>query len=220
MRARPLPRYRLVAADVPNYVKATASYTAPEDSGKSAEVVTSGAIAANNNEPEFSSMAATRTLPENSEEENVVGGTITALDDDSGDILTYSLTGTDAGSFEIDSSDQIKAKADVTHNFDFESTKKSYSITVSVSDSKGAAGDMESPPVIDDTIVVTINLSDVNEPLDITSTGTSHSAPSFAEIEFDVDDADLTAMEYVVETYTALDPDAGFTLTWSVSGTD
>ena len=217
MRARPLPRYRLEAADVPNYVKATASYTDPEDSGKSAEVVTSGAIAANNYEPEFSSMTATRTLPENSEEENVVGGTITALDDDSGDILTYSLTGTDAGSFEIDSSGQIKAKADVTHNFDFVSTKKSYSITVSVSDSKGAAGDMESPPVIDDTIVVTINLSDVNEPLDITSTRTSHSAPSFAEIEFD---ADLTAMEYVVETYTALEPDAGFTLTWSVSGTD
>ena len=45
---------------------------------------------------------------------------LTASDSDSGDTLTYSLTGTDAGNFDIDSSGQIKTKSGVTHNFNFE----------------------------------------------------------------------------------------------------
>ena len=71
---------------------------------------------------------------------NVVGGTITASDSDGGDTLTYSLTGTDAGSFEINASGQIKTKTGVNHNFNFEATKNSYSVTVQVRDSKDAAG--------------------------------------------------------------------------------
>ena len=112
--------------------------------------------------PEFSADDATRTLPENSGDGvNVVGGVITATDSDSGDTLTYSLTGTDAASFEIDSSGQLKTKTGVTHSFDFESATKSYSVTVEVSDSKDAAGDADT--VIDDTIAVTINLTNVDE---------------------------------------------------------
>ena len=66
-------------------------------------------------------------------------------------------------------------------------------MTVQVADGKDAAGDTESPAVIDDTIAVTIDLTNVNEPPEITSTGTSHTEPSFAEIEFDIADADLSA---------------------------
>ena len=56
-------------------------------------------------------MTAMRTLPENSGPlENVVGGTITAMDSDA-DTLTYSLTGTDASKFEVDSNGQIKTRS-------------------------------------------------------------------------------------------------------------
>ena len=112
--------------------------------------------------PEFSAANTTRTLPENSGAGvNVVGGVIAATDSDSGDTLTYSLTGTDAGSFEIDSSGQLKTKAGITHTFDFESATISYSVTVNVSDSKDLAGDADT--VIDDTIAVTINLTNEDE---------------------------------------------------------
>ena len=112
--------------------------------------------------PEFSAANTTRTLPENSGAGvNVVGGVIAATDSDSGDTLTYSLTGTDAGSFEIDSSGQLKTKAGITHTFDFESATISYSVTVNVSDSKDLAGDADT--VIDDTIAVTIDLTNEDE---------------------------------------------------------
>ena len=122
-----------------------------------------------NSAPMFSAPTATRTLPENSGAGvDVVGGVITATDGDSGDTLTYSLTGTDAGSFEIDSSSgQISTKSGGTHNFDFEAAKKSYSVTVNVRDSKDAVGDADT--AVDDTIAVTIDLTDVNEAPEITS---------------------------------------------------
>ena len=76
--------YRLKAADVTKFLKATVSYTDGEGMGKTATSDETGAIAANNNEPSFSSNTATRTLPENSGAGvNLVGGTITASDGDS-----------------------------------------------------------------------------------------------------------------------------------------
>ncbi len=127
-----------------------------------------GATGAANAEPTFDDGAtATRTLPENSGAGvNVVGGAITATDGDN-DTLTYSLTGTDAARFEIDSDGQIKVKTGSTHTFNFESSKNSYSVTVNVRDSKDAAGNADI--VIDDTIAVTIDLTNVNEAPTITN---------------------------------------------------
>ena len=100
--------YVLVADDVTKYLKVTVSYTDGHGSGKSATSNATGQIGAGNSEPTFSSATATRTLPENSGAGvNVVGGTVAATDSDS-DSLTYSLSGTDAGSFEIDSNGQLK----------------------------------------------------------------------------------------------------------------
>lgn len=216
-------KYTSVAVDVGKFLKAKATYKDPESTteDKTAEAVTGSAIAASNAEPMFSDETATRTLPENSGAGvNVVGGTITATDGDS-DTLTYSLASTgDHASFEIDSSGQIKAKSGVMHSFDFESTKKSYSITVQVSDGKDAASDTEDPAGIDDTIAVTINLTNVNEPPEITTNSDADKARTFNEIEFDVPNADLTAASYLVHTYTADDPDDGATLAWTLSGTD
>ena len=114
--------------------------------------------------PVFSADSATRTLPENSGAGvNVVGGVITATDRNSGDTLTYSLASSgDHGSFEIDSSTgQISTKTGVTHNFNFEAATNSYSVTVEVSDSKDADGVADT--VVDDTIAVTIDLTNVDE---------------------------------------------------------
>ena len=161
--------YTPVAADVGKYLRATVTYEdAQSTTTKTASAVSSSTVVGSNSAPTFSSTTATRTLPENSGAGvNVVGGVITATDSDSGDTLTYSLTGTDAGSFEIDSNGQIKTKTGVTHNFNFEATKKSFSVTVNVRDSKDTAGGADT--VVDDTITVTINLTNVNEAPTFTS---------------------------------------------------
>ena len=186
------------------YLRATASYTDPQGSGKTVNAVTSGAVAASNAEPMFSASTAIRTLPENSGAGvNVTGGMITATDSDGGDTLFYSLTGTDAGSFEIDSSGQLKTKAGVTHNFNFEATKKSYTVTVNVRDSKDAASDANT--VTDDSITVTINLTNVNEAPVIASPPATESIPE-----------NSTA----VATFSATDVDASDSRTWSLEPAD
>ena len=203
--------YTSVAADVAKYLQATASYTDPEGSGKTATAVSSGALEASNSEPAFSAETAIRTLPENSGAGvNVVGGTTAASDSDN-DTLIYSLSGTDAGSFDFDSSNgQLKTKTGVSHNFNFEATKNSYSVTVSVHDGKDAAGNTDTT-TIDATITVTINLTNVNEaPVITTDSGT------FAA--FTVDENTETSV--VIKTYTATDVDASTTLTWSLEGND
>ena len=194
--------YTPVAADVGKYLRATVTYTDPQGSGKTASGVSSSAVGASNAEPTFDDGAmATRTLPENSGAGvNVVGGVVAATDGDS-DTLTYSLASSgDHASFEIDSSTgQLKTKAGVTHDFDFEASKNSYSVTVNVRDSKDSAGNADI--VIDDTIAVTINLTNVNE------------APVIANTVTTVDRSENTAN---VISVTASDVDASTTLSWSI----
>ena len=197
--------YVLVADDVTKYLKVTVSYTDGHGSGKSATSNATGQIGAGNSEPTFSSATATRTLPENSGAGvNVVGGTVAATDSDSGDTLTYGLqSGGDSGSFTIvPASGQIQAKSGITYNF--EATKKSYTVTVNVRDSKDSAGNPNT--TTDDTIVVTINLTNVNEAPVITTSATTASVPE-----------NSTA----VLTFAATDVDMPTTLSWSVeSGND
>ena len=103
-----------------------------------------------NTAPVFADASATREVAENSAVGTSVGAVVTATDADN-DTLTYSLEGTDAASFEIDSgTGQIKTKSGVTYNF--EATKNSYSVTVKASDGTASA-----------TIAVTIDVTDVNE---------------------------------------------------------
>ena len=160
-------------------------------------------VEAGNAEPAFSADSATRTLPENSGAGvDVVGGVVAATDGDS-DTLTYSLTGTDAARFEIDSDGQIKVKTGSTHTFNFESSKKSYSVTVRVRDSKDAAGNADT--VNDDTIAVTINLTNVNEAPEITNLLDTPNVPENSS-------GTILLM--------ASDVDVPDTQTWSVESTD
>ena len=197
--------YTPVAADVGKYLRATVTYTDPQGSGKTASAVSSSAVGASNAEPTFDDGAtATRTLPENrGAGMDVVGGVVAATDSDSGDTLTYSLTGADAARFEIDSSGQMKVKTGSTHTFNFESSKKSYSVTVNVRDSKDAAGTADT--AVDDTIAVTIDLTNVNE------------APEITNTENRINKQENETSVIVV---TASDVDASTTLTWSIESTD
>ena len=196
--------YEPVAADVGKYLRATVTYTDPQGSGKTASAVSSSTVGASNAEPTFDDGAtATRTLPENSGAGvDVVGGVVAATDSDSGDTLTYSLTGTDAARFEIDSDGQIKVKTGSTHTFNFEATKKSYRVTVNVRDSKDAAGAADT--ATDDTIAVTIDLTNVNEP------------PVIANTEAGISRQENTTF---VIAFSASDVDASTTLSWSIEST-
>ena len=99
-----------------------------------------------NNAPEFSVELAAFTLLENSAADVVVG-TVTATDADD-DTLTYSLEGTDAGSFAIDSgTGEIKTKTGVTYDYE---TKFDYEMTAKADDGNGGT----------DTVDVAIALLD------------------------------------------------------------
>ncbi len=79
-----------------------------------------------------------------------VGDPVTATDSDS-----YSLGGTDAGKFDIDSSTgQIKTRTDVLLDYE---TKNSYSVTVTATGSGGTS-----------SITVTISVTNVDEPGEVT----------------------------------------------------
>ncbi len=102
-----------------------------------------------NNLPVFTEGKSTiRYVLEHTPSNVAIGLPVTATDDD-GETLEYTLGGTDASSFSIDSSSgQIRTKDPI----DYE-TKNSYSVLVSVSDDKDGT----------DEIAVTINVTDDNE---------------------------------------------------------
>lgn len=115
------------------------------------------------------------------------------------DVLTYSLSGTDKGSFEISrESGQITLKGGL--ELDYE-TKSTYTVVVTATDSTLAS----------DSITVTINVVNCNEPPFVTERGLNVSGPASA-----THPENSTA---VVGSYSATGPDsAGATL--RLEGTD
>ncbi len=78
----------------------------------------------------------TRSLAENSPPGTNVGAPVAATDPN-GNSLTYSLSGGDAGSFELDAATgQLTTKAGVTYTYE---TKPSYAVTVTASNGRGGA---------------------------------------------------------------------------------
>ena len=189
--------YTPVADDVDKYLQVTASYTDGEGSGKSAEAVSTNATQAapedriTNTPPAFGKDMLTRHIPENTEAGQAIGAPVTATD--SGDTLTYSLSGTGAASFDINRlTGQLLTKAALDHE-----TKNSYSVTVTAADPSNAT----------DTITVTITVTDVNEAPEFpTETG----ARSVAE--------NTAAGQPIGDAVSATDPDTNDTLTYSLGG--
>ena len=153
--------------------------------------------------PSFSRSEVTRSVAETRASGEDVGNPVTATDPDEGDTLTYSLTGTDAESFDIDpDTGQIKADAEL----DYE-TETTYHVAVSVSDGMEYDGSSDSGE--DDSIDVRIDVTDVNE------------APVFADdAPTDLDVVENTAAgENIGGPVTATDPE-GSTVSYELDDGD
>ena len=112
-----------------------------------------------------------RNIAENSTSGTNVGTAVAATDPDSS-TLYYTMTGTDAASFEIDgSTGQISLAAGTSPDYE---AKTSYSVTVSVSDKLDSEGNADTE--IDHTVTVTVNVTDVDEPLGKPGTPTAKTA--------------------------------------------
>ena len=94
-----------------------------------------------------------REVPENTEAERSIGAPVSAHDEDD-DLLIYTLSGPDAEFFRIGRNDgQLKTEAPL--NFE---VRSSYSVVVTATDPFGAT----------DSIVVTIEVTDEDDPAEIT----------------------------------------------------
>ena len=187
--------YTPVDGDVDNYLRATASYTDPEGSGKSAQTVSVNRVQAApvvNTAPDFGAETTTRSIAENAAAGADIGAAVTATDGQD-DTLTYSISGADAGSFTIDAgTGQITVGSGTS--LDYES-RNSYAVVVTAADPSGAT----------DTIAVTINVTDVDEPPDVSG-------------QTAVDYAENGAAS--VATYTASDPEGQTGISWTLAGDD
>ena len=117
----------------------------------------------------------TRSVPENSSAGTLVGGQIAVKEPNTGDTLTFSLTGEGADNFtasSVSGGGQIAVANGA--NLDYE-TKQSYDLTLGVSDGKDEAGNDDS--TIDNTIAVVIEINNVIE----LSLSVSDTTPSFGE---------------------------------------
>ena len=169
-----------------------AADTAEDDSITVSITVTDG-----NDAPSFPGATTTIDVYENTPAGQAFGEPVSATDPDDTDLI-YSVTGKDAGHFDIaTSTGQILTKSEL----DYESVKKSYTVTVQVTDGRNMQGNADT--TIDDTIEVTITVLDKNEPPRIIGRDTI----SWNE--------NATG---TVERYSATDPENA-TTTWSVFGT-
>ncbi len=105
-----------------------------------------------NRPPTFNDGASTsRSVTENMAPNQNIQHPVSATDDDR-DRLTYSLSGTDANSFTLNSSNgHLRTRSGVTYNYE---DKNRYEVTVEADDNRGGTA----------TIDVTIYVADVNEP--------------------------------------------------------
>ena len=203
--------------DIGSYLRVTVTYTDPEGSDKSAMASSAykvQAVRGANKAPVFpdqdpddpgdQSTTATREVAENTEAGQAIGDPLVAEDED-GDILTYTLTGTDADSFSIDwATGQLMTKGAL----DFE-TDETLTVTVRVTDPAGVPQAQTADEDNSDEITVTINVTNVNEPPAVTG----EAAVTFEE--------EAGSIATPLDTYTGTDPDAGApTPTWSVAGDD
>ena len=148
--------YTPVADDAGSYFRATASYVDRFGSGKSAHVVTRLPTAQRG--PSFEG-DVTLTVDENTPPGSLVGDAITATDPE-GDILTYSLWGTDA-SFVVRDGSTGQITVGSGSMLDYESGPTRYTVVVSVHDGRDVYGNDDAS--VDDSIEVNIDVSNVDE---------------------------------------------------------
>ena len=191
--------------DTGNYLRATATYTDDAGTAETPDAISTYGVLASpsvNNSPEFPASTATRAVNENAPAGTAVGAPVKATDPDGGETLTYALSGADAGFFGIDTATG-QITVGTRTELDYDSTKKTYTVVVTVEDASEAS----------DTVTVTISLVDMNE------------VPSDPEQSFGIAINGLSAHEYAENGMNALPGLYGVTgatgaVTWSVTGAD
>ena len=111
-----------------------------------------------NEPPQFADDAVTALEVSEDTAIGVDIGEYEAFDPDPSDTVTYSVSGTDAALFEVALNGQLQVK----EALDFED-KPSLTVVVSATDSRDDSGGTEQTPVPDDSITVTITLTNVFE---------------------------------------------------------
>ncbi|MDE2691322.1 MAG: cadherin domain-containing protein [Acidobacteriota bacterium] len=163
----------LVTATLASSVAATATgltveYAVPAsnelvDKAGNAAAAFTGLSATNNTHtsPSFTAGASTEFMIAENNAAQAVVGSVSASDLD-GDTMTWSLaSGSDSASFTINSANgEIKVASGTT--FDYE-TKDEYTFTAQVTDGEDSNGTAEGTPTIDDTIAVTVTVTNVEE---------------------------------------------------------
>ena len=109
---------------------------------------------------------------------STVVGTVAAADPDN-DTLTYSVSGREAAEFNqvfamSTSTGETSVKSGASLNYE---EKRSYSITVNVTDGKDSDGNAESTAATDDSVPVTIRVNNIDEP------GTISLSPSTPRVD-------------------------------------
>ena len=156
--------YIPVATDAGKFLRAQASYNDGEGTGKTAHGTAGNAVLAaapTNQPPAFSDGAsASRSVPESADGGDAIGTPVSATDPDTGDTLTYGLTGVHADRFAIDATTgQLSLAASASLDYE---TRSAYAVRVRVRDSKDPHGAADSE--WDASIAVTISVTDVDEP--------------------------------------------------------
>ena len=158
-----------------------------------------GTPAIQNTDAAFADQTADREVAENLRVGGNVGARIRATDSDR-DPLTYSIRDTN-DLFEIDDgTGQLRVKAAL----DADEGATSHTLTVEVSDMLNSSDDED--PAIDDSIVVTITVTNVNEPPVVEGTTA-------------IDHAENEGRALAGASYSATDPE-GANIIWSLSGND
>ncbi len=195
--------YTPTPADVDKCLRATAVYTDNiDDADEEATGVLEAPVENSNpanaapkfvdqdlNTPGDQSDKTSRKVEENTEAGQSIGVPVSAFDDDD-ELLIYTLDGGDAAFFSMSRNDgQLKTKAAL--NFE---ARNSYGVVVTATDPSGAA----------DSIQVTVNVTDVNDPVRITG---------IRSVRYSENDTAPIA------SFTAFD-EGEHTIRWSVSGRD
>ena len=170
--------YTVKDEDNGNFLRFTATYLDPQSETvyKTAYTTTArvGGEPETNTEPHFSNTTESLTVSENATSVTL-GSTFIATDDSGsgtdsdGHDLTYSISGTDAAYFSTGTggntdfawyptTGEIVVNPNATIDYE---TKSTYSIVLNVSDGKNA--DLEDDTSIDDTLTLTITVTDVDE---------------------------------------------------------
>ena len=141
------------------------------------------------NSPGDQSDRTSRKIAENTDPEESIGTPVSAFDEDD-ELLLYTLGGADASFFSISRNNgQLMTKSSL--NFE---ARNSYGVVVTATDPSGAS----------DSIQVTINVTNVHDPVHITGVRSARYPENGTE---------------PVASFTAFD-EAGHVIRWSVSGDD